>query len=86
MIVFGNDIHYDNPKLPVSKFQFHVNSDKDVIEFMDTILKSGNNNCLKDDDFCLVDNLRLKKFYFALDVTCQEARKWGCSDSYIIYR
>lgn len=73
-------------KRPTTKFQFHINTEEPLIGVLDEIAKergsSGEGGV--DEYIRRALGMTVKRFFFELVVSCKEARKWGCSENYIV--
>lgn len=84
--VYGTDVYTEETlKGPSTKFQFHINSEDPLIDVVDRLLNQGE----KGDQDELVKramSVTAKRFFFELNVTCKEARKWGCAENYFVQK
>lgn len=86
--VYGTDVNQeDTTKGPSTKFQFHINAEEPLIDLMDQIV-TQKEKIGSDDEQALLRALGMpvKRLFFELYVTCREARKWGCSENYIVQK
>lgn len=86
--VYGTDAVLENTaKGPNTKFQFHINTDERLIDLVDQVItRQGNGTATMDEEEIVLKALRMpvKRFFFELELTCKDARKWGCSENFIV--
>lgn len=86
--VYGTDANLeDTVKGPNTKFQFHINAEEGQIDFIEMMAMQEEKIDTEDEETLLkLLSTPVKRLFFELYVTCREARKWGCSENYIVMK
>lgn len=83
--VYGADVVKDAQRGPFTKFQFHINSEESLIDFIEATL-AHKQGPVDNDSLLRANRLNPRKFFFELYVACREAKKWGCAENYIVHK
>lgn len=82
--VYGADLFKETNRGPFTKFQFNINTEEALIDFIETLLTKK--HPLDDETIMQVARFSPRKFFFELYVACKEAIKWGCAENYIVHK
>lgn len=88
--VYGTDAFGEETlKGPTTKLQFHINTEESLIELINQMITRGKLDPETEEGEEMIKKIStvaVKRFFFELQITCREARKWGCSENYIVQK
>ena len=87
--IYGADafVDGDTKKAPTTKIHFHVNTEASLVNLLNKVIMEQAGETTEEDEQEFMEKvmrLHVKRFFFELQMTCKEARKWGCAENCII--